>query len=161
MRTDIPTARDVMIRRLVTLRPDMRAEEVAGILLEHNISGASVVDEDGNLVGLVSEYDCLQAVAAAEYDYDNHDLVLTAEEMMTRAMFTIPPEMDLFAIAHEFVTHRVRRFPVVEGGHLIGQVSRRDVLRAAYELRRKLLRGKHYPDYPEGRAPIRDYPRRR
>ena len=161
MRPDIPTARDIMTRRLVTLRPGLRAVEAAGILLKHNISGAPVVDDDGNLLGLLSEHDCLQAVAAAEYDFDRHDVVVTVEEMMTTTPHTIPPEMDLFAIAHEFVNLRVRRFPVVEAGRLIGQVSRRDALRAAYELRRKALRHKQYPDYPEGRAPIRDYPRRR
>ena len=148
-----------MTRRLVTLRPDMRAVQAAGILLKHNISGAAVVGEEGNLLGLLSEYDCLRAVAAGEYDLDRHDVVVTIEELMTTAVHTIPPEMDLFAIAHEFVNLRVRRFPVVEAGRLIGQVSRRDVLRAAYELRRKALREKRYPDYPEGRAPIRNYPR--
>ena len=155
MRPDVPTARDIMTRRLFTLRPGMRAVEAARILLKHDISGAAVVDGDGNLLGLLSEYDCLRAVAAAEYDFDRHDVVVTVEELMTTNPQTIPPEMDLFAIAHEFVNLRVRRFPVVEGDRLIGQVSRRDALRAAYELRRKALRHKQYPDYPEGRAPIR------
>ena len=150
-----------MTRRLVTLRPDMRVVEAAGILLKHSISGAAVVGEEGNLLGLLSEYDCLRAVAAGEYDFDRHDVVVTVEELMTTPTHTIPPEMDLFAIAHEFVNRRFRRFPVVEAGHLIGQVSRRDVLRVAYELRRKALRYKQYPDYPEGRTPIRDYPRGR
>jgi len=150
-----------MTRRLVTVRPEMRAVEAAGILLKHNVSGAPVIDGEGTLLGLLSEYDCLRAVAAAEYDFDRHDVVVTVEELMTTTPHTIPPEMDLFAIAHEFVNMRVRRFPVIEARHLIGQVSRRDVLRAAYELRRKALRYKQYPDYPEGRAPIRNYPRER
>ncbi len=158
MRPDVPTARDIMTRRLVTVRPEMRADEAAGILLKHNISGAPVVDGEGNLLGLLSEYDCLRAVAAAEYDFDRHDVVVTVEELMTTHTHTVAPEMDLFAIAHEFLNRRVRRFPVVEAGHLLGQVSRRDVLRAAYELRRKALRHKQYPDYPDGRAPIRNYP---
>ena len=163
MRPKIPTARDVMTRRLVTVGPQMHADEAAHLLLKHNVSGAPVVDGDGNLLGLLSEYDCLRAVAAAEYDFDHHDLVVTVEELMTTHAHThtIPPEMDLFAIAHEFVNQRVRRFPVVEAGRLLGQVSRRDVLRAAFELRRKALRQKQYPDYPEGRAPIRDYPKER
>ena len=148
-----------MTRRLVTVRPEMRAVEAARILLNHNISGAAVVDGEGKLLGLLSEYDCLRAVAAAEYDFDRHDVVVTVEELMTTTLHTIPPEMDLFAIVHKFVNLRVRRFPVVEAGHLVGQVSRRDVLRAAYELRRKALRYKQYPDYPEGRSPIRNYPR--
>ena len=85
-------------------------------------------------------------------------MIVTVDELMTTTTHTISPEMDLFAIAHEFLNLRVRRFPVVEAGRLVGQVSRRDALRAAFELRRKALRHKQYPDYPEGRAPIRDYP---
>ncbi len=161
MRPDVPTARDIMTRRLVTLRPEIRAVEAADTLLKHDISGAPVVDDDENLLGLLSEYDCLRAIAAAEYEFDRRDAVVTVEELMTTTVHTIPPEMDLFAIAHEFVNIRVRRFPVVEEGRLIGQVSRRDTLRAAYELRQEALRHKQYPDYPEGRAPIRDYPRER
>ena len=71
------------------------------------------------------------------------------------------PALDLFGIAHEFVNRRVRRLPAVEDGKLLGQVSRRDALRAAYKLRRKILSQKQYPDYPQGRAPIRNYPKRR
>ena len=56
------------------------------------------------------------------------------------------------------MTRRVRRFPVVENGRVIGQVSRRDALKAALAFRK--ARGHaSYPDYPRGRAPIKDYPK--
>ena len=80
-------------------------------------------------------------------------------DLMTTEVITIPPEMELFAIAHEFVTRRVRRLPVIDRGRLIGQVSRRDALRVAHELRLKSLKRKRYPDYPAGREPITNYPR--
>ena len=109
-----------MTRRVITLRPEMRLVEAAGILLKHSISGAPVVDEDGSLVGLLSEYDCLQSVAAAEYDLDRHDVVVTVAESMVTAMHTISPDTDLFAIAHMFVNLRVRRLPVVDGALALG-----------------------------------------
>jgi len=161
MRSKVPTARDIMTRSVVTLSPDMRAVEAAEILLKHNISGAPVVDADGMLLGILSEYDCLRAVASAEYDLHDHDVVMHVEELMTREVHTVSPEIDLFGLAHEFVTLRVRRFPVVEEEHLIGQVSRRDALRAAYELRKQALKQGRYPDYPDGREPIRNYPKKR
>lgn len=161
MRTKVPTARDIMTCTLVTLRAEMRALDAAGLLLKHEISGAPVVDDEGHLVGLFSEYDCLREVASAEYDFDHHEEVVTVGSIMNEPTHTIRPELDLFGIAHEFVKLRVRRLPVVENGRLIGQVSRRDALRAAYELRSQTLGQKQYPDYPEGRAPIRDYPRGR
>ena len=161
MRPNVPTAREVMSRSLVTFGPDMRALEAAGSLLKHKLSGAPVVDDGGNLLGLLSEYDCLRAVSSAEYDFDNHDAVVTVADLMTREIHSIGPELDLFGIAHEFVTLRVQRLPVVEEGRLIGQVTRRDALRAAVDLRQKLLSQKHYPDYPKGREPIRSYPKPR
>jgi CBS domain-containing protein len=150
-----------MTRRLVTLRPDMRAFDAAGLLLKHKISGAPVTDGDGKLLGLLSEFDCLRAVATAEYDLDNRDSIVTVSDLMTPVRHSVSPDLDLFGIAQKFVTLRVRRLPVLEDGRLVGQVSRRDALRAAYEVRSRTLNQKRYPDYPEGRAPIRDYPKKR
>lgn len=159
-RPRVPTVREIMVRSLVTLSPEMTAVAAAERLLEREISGAPVVDGEGHLLGLLSEFDCLRAVASAEYEMDAHDAVRTVAELMTPDCHTISPELDLFGLAHEFVRLRVRRFPVVEEGRLLGQVSRRDALRAAVALRREMMRAPHhYPDYPKGRDPIRDYPK--
>lgn len=160
-RPGIPTVREIMTRAVVTLSPDMPALDAAGILLEHAISGAPVVDEGGRLLGLLSEYDCLRVVAAAEYESDSLDSARTVAELMTRRCHTVSPDLDLFGLAHEFVRRRVRRLPVLEGERLVGLVSRRDALRAVCKLRGELTRARpRYPDYPEGRRPIRDYPRK-
>jgi CBS domain-containing protein len=159
-RAHVQTVREIMSRSLVTLRPEMRVMEAAALLLKHGISGAPVVDEAGGLLGLLSEFDLLRAVAASEYEMDAHDAIEVVGDLMSREPFTVTPDMDLFSLAHEFVTMRVRRFPVVEDGRLIGQVSRRDALRAAVELRKGMDRPRaRYPDYPAGRSPIRNYPR--
>jgi len=158
-RSRVPTVREIMTRSLVTLRPDMTAAAAAQELLSHEISGAPVVDEAGALLGLLSEYDCLRAVASAEYQMDAHDAAETVGDLMTTDCHTVEPDLDLFGLAHEFVRLRVRRFPVLEDGRLVGQVSRRDALRAALRLRRELARAQRdYPDYPKGRDPIRNYP---
>jgi CBS domain-containing protein len=151
-----------MTAGLVTLTPEMSAVEAAEVLLRHAISGAPVVSPDGRLLGLLSEFDCLQAVASAEYEMDLHDTSETVRDLMTQSCHTVPPDLDLYGVAHAFVQLRVRRFPVVEDGRLIGQVSRRDVLKAAVRIRRELQTvHSRYPDYPAGRDPIRDYPRAR
>jgi len=157
----VPTASDIMIRKLVTLRPETAISEATALLLKHKISGAPVTDADGRLLGLLSEFDCLRALASSEYNLDAHDDLVMVGDLMTESMHTIGPDLDLFAIAHEFVTLRVRRLPVVDGAVLLGQVSRRDVLRAEVLLQGKLLNQKSYPDYPAGRSPIRDYPKDR
>jgi CBS domain-containing protein len=161
-RPEIPTVRTVMTRSLVTLHPDMSAVEAARTLVRKSVSGAPVVDEEGNLVGLLSEFDCLQAVASAEYEMDSHDSIETVGQLMTKVeeCHTVSPDLDLFGLAHEFVQLRVRRFPVIEDDRLVGQVSRRDALAAALKLRGGAAKTRHrYPDYPQGRDPIRDYPR--
>jgi CBS domain-containing protein len=156
---NVPTAREIMTTRVVTLSPESTASEAAETLLAHEISGAPVVDGDGRLRGLISEYDCLRVVAAADYEMDGHDRIQTVEDLMSRELHTAAPDAGLFSLAHEFVRLRVQRLPVVEGGRLIGLVSRRDVLRAALEVQKEIGRSRsRYPDYPDGRTPIRDYP---
>jgi CBS domain-containing protein len=138
----------------------MAAVDAAEVLIKNGISGAPVIDSERQLLGLVSEFDCLRAVAASDYEMDSHDAIELVGDLMTREALTVPPEMDLFTLAHEFVTRRVRRFPVVENGEVIGQVSRRDALKAALVLRKeRITNPPNYPDYPRGRAPIRNYPK--
>ena len=128
-RAPIPTAREIMTTRLVTLQPKMTVAKAIKTLLHHAISGAPVVDENGALLGMLSEFDCLRAVANEQF-HEDHDEDGLVENLMTRGGHTIGPETDLFQVAQTFVSLRVRRLPVVDGDSLLGQVSRRDVLRA-------------------------------
>jgi CBS domain-containing protein len=149
----VPTARDLMARNLVTFTPETLLFDAVASLLEKDISGAPVVDRDGRLIGLLSEFDCLRVIAAGEfYDYGYY-AETTVADVMTQPDHTIDPSLDLWAIAGEFVRHRVRRLPVLENGRLIGQVSRRDLLAALDRDRRRRKPAKRYPDYPQGREP--------
>jgi len=133
MRT-IPVARDLMVRRLVTLSPDQPVIDAIRVLVRKDISGAPVVDGEGRLLGLCSEHDCLKALATSEYHADGGEYAVKVGDLMTEMAHTIPPDLDLYAVAGRFVTLRVRRLPVLEDGRLVGQVSRRDVLRAVLRL---------------------------
>ncbi len=156
----VATVREMMTRKVINLSPDMAVVEAAAVLIKNGISGAPVVDDEGRLLGLVSEFDCLRAVAVSDYEMDSHDAIESVGDLMSREPLTVPPDMDLFTLAHEFVSRRVRRFPVVENGRVIGQVSRRDALKAALVLRKDRSSGhSSYPDYPRGRAPIKNYPK--
>jgi len=157
--SQIPVARDLMADKLVTLTPDMPAMKAAHILLDNNISGGPVTDGDGKLLGVLSEFDCIREVAARQY-HEDFDSVYTVRDVMTGDVRTISPDTDLFGVAHELVTHRIRRLPVVENGKVIGQISRRDVFRALCKfLDKSATSERTYPDYPEGREPIRSYPK--
>jgi CBS domain-containing protein len=122
------TARDIMITNVITLRPETGILDAIDVLIRNRISGAPVVDADGRLVGMLSELDCLRMLAGSEYWEQDCRENGTASMLMTEAAHWIPSSMGIYSIADYFLTHAVRRLPVVDDGKLTGQVSRRDAL---------------------------------
>ena len=141
------TARDVMTTSLVTLRPEIPIFEAIALLLKNSISGAPVT-EDGELIGILSEHDCLRVLASGDF-YSEAAEGGAVRDYMTEPRRTVRPAEDLYSLAHHFLEERVRRFPVVEGMRLLGQVSRRDVLTGIERMHRQRAPRKHYPDYRE------------
>lgn len=126
-------ARDYMAGNLVTLAPQMTLLDAVHVLLERRISGAPVVDRTGNLVGILSEKDCMRAALDAAYYGDLGGLV---EDHMQRVVQTVNDDTPIFDVARRFIDGHFRRYPVVQDRHLVGQISRRDVLRALRDLTR-------------------------
>lgn len=127
------TARDYMTRSVVTLTPEMNLLDAVEVLLDRRISGAPVVDSTGNLVGILSEQDCLRAALGATYYGDLGGLV---SDHMQRMVATVGDDTPIFDVARRFIDGYFRRYPVVRGHRLVGQISRRDVLRALHDLSR-------------------------
>jgi len=123
-----------MTRKLITFRPDQPIGEVAEILMKKNISGGPVIDEKGNLVGIISEGDCLKEVVRGKYLNSPNHSGLVSDHMVAKVI-TIQPDMGVLEVAALFLSEKVRRFPVMEGEKLVGQISQRDVLRAISELK--------------------------
>jgi CBS domain-containing protein len=142
-----PTARDIMTTHLVTLAPTSSIFSAIRTLLKHRISGAPVIDADGKCVGMFSELDCLRVLAAGEFYSDDHREEGVVGDYMTSLYKSLDPDKDIYTVAQYFLTHSVRRLPVLEEGELIGQVSRRDVLAAMEELGKKRASRRRYPDY--------------
>lgn len=125
--TDRPTIAAYMARDLVTLAPDMEINRAMQVLLANHISGAPVVDAAGQLIGILSQKDCLRAALHATY---HHDLGGVVADHMTREVETLPADLDIFAACEHFLDSPYRRFPVLEQGRMVGQISRADLLRA-------------------------------
>ena len=123
------SVKDYMAKRLITFRPEQSMHEVVGTLLKYNISGGPVVNEDNVLVGVISEGDCLKEVVKGKYD-NMPILSGRAEERMAKEVITVKPDLNIFEAAKMFLDKRLRRFPVVENGKLIGQISQKDVMKA-------------------------------
>ncbi len=123
--------KDYMSGRLVTFSPDTDVLDAVHELVEHRIAGAPVVDDHGNLVGMLSEFDCMQLVLAAGYHGEPGGPV---SDLMVTDVMTVDANMSIVDAAELFITARFRRFPVTKDNRLVGQISRRDVLRALGEI---------------------------
>lgn len=129
--SNLPVVDDYMTRTLIQFAPDENIHAAAKTLLEKRISGAPVVNEAGELVGVLSKKDCLQVVYNASYHKDWGGRV---DEYMSSEIRTIESGMDIIAVADLFVESSYRRFPVMENGRMVGQISRQDILRALYDI---------------------------
>ncbi|MFA0739764.1 MAG: hypothetical protein LKKZDAJK_002888, partial [Candidatus Fervidibacter sp.] len=117
-------AKDIMTTRVVTVKPSTPIPEAARLLVRRKISGVPVVDEKDKtkVVGILTEADLLAAPAGAK----------TVAEVMRKRVISVSPETPIDEIAAILVKRKIKRVPVLEGGKLVGIVSRIDVLRAKY-----------------------------
>ena len=120
-----------MAKQLITFQSDTPIETAMESFLDNKISGAPVLDNQGNLVGVLSEKDCMKTLFESSY-YNN--LGGFVKEYMSTDLKTINIHDTLSNVADEFIKSRFRRFPVMEGDKLVGQISRRDILRAIVKL---------------------------
>ena len=125
------TVRDYMAANLVTFTPDTDMQDAINELVSKRISGAPVVDQHGNLVGILSELDCMKIALSAAYHGEMGGKV---KDFMCTDVRTIHADMNITDLAKLFYNEHMRRYPVFnEEGRLVGQISRRDVLRALQE----------------------------
>jgi CBS domain-containing protein len=102
--------------------------------IRHRISGGPVVDEAGNLVGVISEADCMKEISDSRY-FNMPILDKSVAHFMTEKVDTIPSDMSVFDAAALFSKSSRRRYPVMENNRLVGQVSRKDVVIAAINMK--------------------------
>lgn len=118
---------DYMAANLITFKPEMEMRLAISFLVEKRISGAPVVDDRGNLVGVLSEQDCMKMALSSGYHDDLGGLV---KDYMSKSVSTIDADTSILQLAQLFIDSPYRRYPVLQNGRLVGQISRRDVLRA-------------------------------
>lgn len=155
--------KDVMTKDVATVSPDASLKAVAHALVERRISGLPVVDEDGTVLGVVSEADVLVKESgdrsarggllswlfeASYVELEEKLGARTAGEAMTAPPLTIGPNRPVHEAATRMIEEGVNRLPVVEDGKLVGIVTRADLVRAftrsddeiATEIREEILR---------------------
>ena len=128
-------AEQIMSDNLVTVTPDTTVQQAIEILLEDRISGLPVIDDNGELVGIVSEF----ALLAITYDASVQEQPVG--QHMTRDVVSVDVDEPVNKIADMCIVHRVRRLPVLRDGRLVGMISRRDVLKAVYTKQQATVAG--------------------
>lgn len=119
--------RDYMTTHLLTFHADTDLYAAIGLLLEHRVSGAPVVDDQGSLIGLLAETDCLRGILSGAYFEETGGVV---GGCMNPQVETVSAEMSVIEVAERLLHGGHHRLPVVDDGQLLGQISCRDVLRA-------------------------------
>lgn len=141
--------RDIMTKDVLTAKPDTSVNELAKLMGAHDISGVPIVDDEGHVVGIITELDLIVRNTRLEIprfievlDWGRiplerpshaqerlkHMLGTEARDVMTEKVLTIGPEADVEQLAESMVKHRVNPVPVVENDRLIGIVSRANLI---------------------------------
>ncbi len=122
--------RDFMVTKPVLFTPDMDLLDAVSVLIDRRISGAPVVDERGNLVGVLTERDFLKAALIAGYHGESGGCVA---DYMTHEVQAVNADDSLLDVAMGFAETKHRGFPVMEDNRVVGYVTRRQVLRAVID----------------------------
>ena len=144
-----PLVADIMVRDVLTVTPDLGVKEFAELLRERHIGGAPVVDDDGRLVGIVTEGDLMALDADLHFPFYiqfldsviylesakkceerlKRAVAATVADIMTSNVRTVRPDDPVRKAATLMSEHRFDRVPVVDGGRVVGIVGRHDVLK--------------------------------
>jgi len=123
----LSSIREYMERTPATVSPGTEVGEAVLLLLKLNISAVPVVEVGGQLAGILTQRDCLEAFVDEQY-YDEPTALV--RDLMSTEVVTIAPDASILQAAELFAHHNFHLLPVMAEGELVGQISRTDVMRA-------------------------------
>lgn len=126
---DSVRVKDYMVSQPVTVTESVTIAEAARLITEKKVSGLVVVDAEQNVVGMLSELDCLRTLLSERYNGQ----VLGGQQVsavMTQPVTCCSPDVDIISIAESMLEHKQRRRPVVQNNQLVGQITCRQLLGA-------------------------------
>ena len=135
LKLNAPGVSEYMTKKLITFRPEQPISEVIDALLKHRITGGPVLNAENQVVGLIDDKDCLKVLFAGAY-YNHPVHKDTVADYMSNVMKTISVNDDIIDVGNIFISTPYKRLVVLDDdGRLVGQISRRDILRAIKELK--------------------------
>jgi CBS domain-containing protein len=117
-------ARDIMSRKLVTVREDTPLNDAARLMVDRQVSGLPVVNDAGELLGIMTERDLLL----------RHEAIRLVRDVMVRHVITAEESATYMDLVEILLQHNIKRVPIVRGGRLVGVVSRTDLIRGQLAL---------------------------
>lgn len=126
---------DYMTTNLITFKAEDSLDHVIAQLIANKISGGPVVNDKNELIGIISETDCIKHISESKYYNMPSDTNNIVGKYMVTDVDIIDKNMNIFDAAFKFISSRRRRFPVIDNGKLIGQLSQKDVLKAAIKVK--------------------------
>ena len=133
-----PSVTEYMTSKLITFSPDTDIRVVIESLLKNKITGAPVLNDQNELVGLIDDKDCLRVLVGNAY-HDQPGSGNTAGFYMSTTTKSISIDATIVDAANIFLSTSFKRLEVMDDqGKLAGQISRRDVLRAIHDLDKHL-----------------------
>jgi CBS domain-containing protein len=130
-----------MRRNPLTINCNANLVQAVETLVEYKLTGVTVVDDEGNPVGVLSELDCIKSVLNAIYNDGDPEHALV-QDAMTADIVSCGPSDSIVEVAADMLATRQRRRPVIEGGRLVGQVSSSNVLWALMENSRRRVQSR-------------------
>jgi CBS domain-containing protein len=144
-------AKDIMTKKIITINQDASIEELSGLLLDNNISGVPVVDNDGKMIGIATEGDIivkdtdlhfpryfklldsiiyLESLTKFKNSLKKH-LAIKVSEIMTSDVISCSPETPVDDIANTMVENKINRIPVLSAdGKPAGIITRADIIKS-------------------------------
>lgn len=129
----VPSVRKYMTRNLITFLPSTPLKTVVDELLSKKITGAPVLNRQGEVIGIIDDKDCLKLIFDSLY-HELPEQTATVESYMSTLMMFVDVKMDIMQAADIFLTTPYKRLLVIDNNQLVGQISRYDVLRAIREI---------------------------
>jgi predicted transcriptional regulator len=134
LKIQAPSVTKYMTRKLITFKPETEMSEVIASLLKNRITGAPVLNNRGEVVGLIDDKDCLKVLFAGAY-YNHPVEKNIVSRYMSNIMKSITVDMDILEVSEIFLQTNFKRLLVMDdSGKLVGQISRRDALKAVQEM---------------------------
>lgn len=110
--------------------------EAVELLSEYCVMGAPVVDENANVVGFISEQDCIQELLNDSYYYEDPPSVT---KMMSSEVISFSSNSSILEVAQFIIDKELRNFPVVDNGKLVGMITRNKILKALIDARKDIF----------------------